>query len=69
MLENERIQMQSCELESTIMNTSVPEKQINKLILECEEGLILRNTSEARDVINRLVSMVKSLQKDIRMHG
>ena len=52
--------MTNGELESKILNHMIPDNQIDDLVTECEEGLVLRSTAQAREVINRLVHMVKS---------
>ena len=44
--------MHSAELESRIMNAEVPEEVEDALIRRCEERLVLRNTAEARVIIN-----------------
>ena len=44
-LQIERMMMTNSELESKIMNTMIPDHQIDGLVNECEEGLVLRNTA------------------------
>jgi len=44
-LQIERMMMTNSELESKIMNTMIPDHQIDDLLYECEEGLVLRNTA------------------------
>jgi len=51
-LQVEQAMMHSAELESRIMNAEVPEELEDRLIKRCEERLILRNTAEARVIIN-----------------
>lgn len=51
-LQVEQAMMHSAELESRIMNAAVPDEVEDRLIRSCEERLVLRNTAEARLVIN-----------------
>ena len=48
----EEVMMHNAELESKIMNAEVPKEEEDKLIKMCENRLILRNTAEARVIIN-----------------
>ena len=61
--------MHSAELESRIMNAEVPEAEEDKLIRRCEERLVLRNTAEARVIINQLVACLKNNQKQLRLQA
>ena len=51
-LQVDQAMMHSAELESRIMHAEVPEEVEDQLIRRCEERLILRNTAEARLIIN-----------------
>jgi hypothetical protein len=44
-LQIERMMMTNSELESKVMNTMIPDRQIDGLVNECEDGLVLRNTA------------------------
>ena len=41
----ERTMMTNSELESKIMNATIPDHQVDTLVKECEEGLVLRHTA------------------------
>ena len=59
--------MHNAELESQLASSAVPDSQQNSLIRELDEGLVLRNTSQAREIINKLMKLNKKQAKQIRM--
>jgi len=48
------------------MHAEVPEEVEDRLIRRCEDRLILRNTVEARLIINSLVACLKNNQRQLR---
>jgi SOS response regulatory protein OraA/RecX len=59
--------MHNAELESRIMNAEMPKAEEDKLIQMCEDRLILRNTVEARAIINQLVQALKKNQAELNI--
>ena len=57
--ERERADMEIAEYQSSLLNMPPQNKYIDDIVDQIENGLILRNTAEARQVIVKLVNLVK----------
>lgn len=53
--EQERSKMELAEIESRVMNSVKTAAEMDSLVFQCENRLVLRNTQEARKIINDLV--------------
>lgn len=51
-------------MESKINNIIKPQKEVDTLINRCENGLVLQNVRQARELILELVSKLKGKDKE-----
>lgn len=52
--------MHVAELESKMLSMIIPPERIDSLMARCNDGLILRNVTEARGIIADLTASIKS---------
>lgn len=48
------------DFQSRIMNRVKPEKEVDKIVEMCENHLVLKNTREARTIIQSLTGIIRS---------
>ena len=65
--EIEQVSMYAAELESKLLRLIVPAEKVDALVSKVDSGLVLKNTSEARQIIQKLSSSIKSKHHEM-MH-
>ena len=62
--EREQNAMEVAEYQSALLNMVPEKKYVDELIVNIENGIILRNTLEARGIINKLHKIVKGMHEE-----
>ena len=58
-VEREQCDMRIAEMESWMLNMAPNPKYVDELVQHCETGLVLRNVSDARNLIMKFIGVVK----------
>ena len=62
--EREQNAMEVAEYQSALLNMVPEKKYVDQLIVNIENGIVLRNTLEARGIINKLHKIVKGMHEE-----